>query len=195
MEEKKVNDEQIIRGLENWILHDCTAKQEDLVNALDLIKRLQGEKKELDESCELFKHFNEKHCETISEQKAEIERLTKNAKYWERKHCNAVREWEVEAYNRGLKIIELQKQVDELKEKLEIAEGTKNRLTIFDRIKIHDKAVKDTEKEIFEKIFEVLCCFSTQGKSKEYNEGYIQCLEEVDDRIQKLAKERGLEEV
>lgn len=46
------------------------------------------------------------------------------------------------------KAAELQKQVDELTERCEIAEGTKRRLTIFDRIAIHDKAVKDTAKEI-----------------------------------------------
>jgi hypothetical protein len=48
----------------------------------------------------------------------------------------------------------------------------------------------DTAREIFEKIFEVLCCFTTQGKSKEYNEGYIDCLAEVDKRLQNLAKEK-----
>lgn len=48
-------------------------------------------------------------------------------------------------------------------------------------------------KEIFEKIFEVLCCFTTQGKSREYNEGYIQCLEEIDKRIQGLAQKYGVE--
>lgn len=49
---------------------------------------------------------------------------------------------------------------------------------------------KDTAKKIFEKIFEVLCCFTTQGKSKEYTEGFIDCLEEVDKRLQNLAKEK-----
>ena len=52
---------------------------------------------------------------------------------------------------------------------------------------------KDTAKEIFEKIFGVLFCFTTQGKSEEYNEGFIQCLSEIDERIQKLAKEHGVE--
>lgn len=48
----------------------------------------------------------------------------------------------------------------------------------------------DTAREIFDKIFEVLCCFTTQGKSQEYNEGYIDCLAEVDKRLQNLAKEK-----
>ena len=51
----------------------------------------------------------------------------------------------------------------------------------------------DTAREIFEKIFEVLCCFTTQGKSKEYAEGFIDCLAEVDKRLQNLAKEYGVE--
>lgn len=41
------DDEEIVKGLENWILHDCTAKPQDLTNALDLIHRLQGENAEL----------------------------------------------------------------------------------------------------------------------------------------------------
>ncbi len=90
MEEKKLTDEEIVKALEHCGSQhhikgckDCPMKgiencyDEPLTdNALDLIHRLQGDKKELEESCELFKHFNEKHCETISEQKAEIERLT-----------------------------------------------------------------------------------------------------------------------
>lgn len=56
------------------------------------------------------------------------------------------------------------------------------------------QTIKDTAKEIFEKIFEVLCCFTTQEKSKEYTEGYIDCLTEIDKRLQNLAKEKyGIE--
>ena len=49
MEKKKLTDEEIAKGLENWILHDCTAKHEDLVNALNLIHRLQDENERLTE--------------------------------------------------------------------------------------------------------------------------------------------------
>ena len=59
----------------------------------------------------------------------------------------------------------------------------------------YKKGRKDSAKEIFEKIFEVLCCFTTQGKSKEYAEGFIDCLEEVDKRLQNLAKEKYSVEV
>ena len=46
-----------------------------LANAIDLINRLQSEKKELQESANLFNHFNEKLNGVIAEQKAKIERL------------------------------------------------------------------------------------------------------------------------
>ena len=59
-----------------------------------------------------------------------------------------------------------------------------------EREKLIGKTKSDTAREIFDKIFEVLCCFTTQGKSKEYNEGYIDCLSEVDKRLQNLAKEK-----
>jgi hypothetical protein len=58
---------------------------------------------------------------------------------------------------------------------------------------IQEQAEKDTAKKIFEKIFEVICCFSTKGKSEEYNKGYIDCLAEVDKRLQNLAQECGEE--
>ena len=58
-----------------------------------------------------------------------------------------------------------------------------------ERERLIGKTKSDTAKEIFEKIFEVLCCFTTQGKSEDYNEGYIDFLAEVDKRLQNLAKE------
>lgn len=79
------------------------------------------------------------------------------------------------------KTAELQKQVDELTKPLYDEDLFNLGYAI---------AVKDRTKEIFDKIFEVLCCFTTQGKSKEYNEGYIDCLAEVDKRLQNLAKEQ-----
>ena len=57
MKEKKLTDKEIVKGLKNWILHDCTAKQEDLVNALDLIHRLQSENAELKEDNESWKNI------------------------------------------------------------------------------------------------------------------------------------------
>lgn len=59
-----------------------------------------------------------------------------------------------------------------------------------ERERLIEKTKSDTAREIFEKIFEVICCFTTQGKSEDYNEGYIDCLAEVDERLQNLAKEK-----
>lgn len=52
------------------------------------------------------------------------------------------------------KFLEAKKEIERLTEELEIAKGTKNRLTISDRITIHDKAVKDTAKEILRTLIE-----------------------------------------
>lgn len=94
-----------------------------------------------------------------------------------------------------LKNAELQKQVDELKGDVISQTNYIERfeMDLLDYDFDIKKAVKDTAKEIFEKIFEALCVFSTQGKSEEYNEGFMQCLNEVDERVRKLAKERGVE--
>jgi hypothetical protein len=112
-------------------------------------------------------------------QKAEIERLKDEFKTdyrnsWKNKFFSALEE------NR-----ERQKQVDELKGKICELVANKCNLVVKEQ-----QSVKDTAKEIFEKIFEVLCCFTTQGKSEDYNEGYIDCLAEVDKRLQNLAKEK-----
>lgn len=88
--------------------------------------------------------------------------------------------------------LELQKQVNELK--AENTELYKEHTTLIaGSILQKEQVKKDTAKEIFYKIFELLCCFTTQGKSEDYNEGYIDCLAEVDKRLQNLAKEYGVE--
>lgn len=167
---------------EGVILYSADGSMVKLQDIVDLVRALQRENERLNdmkftqEHCDLYEE-NEWLKQTISgyaadqkvfvsgyqgtqkeneQLKAEIERLTEdnkrlnellvggtevidywNTKYLEEQHKNA----------------ELQKQVDELKERCEIAEGTKNRLTIFDRISIHDKAVKNTAKEIFAELF------------------------------------------
>lgn len=75
-------NEEVIRGIENWILHDCTAKPQDLTNALDFIYRLQSENERLKKHIKA-KEIADEHVRkmrstdlrTIAEQKAEIERL------------------------------------------------------------------------------------------------------------------------
>jgi hypothetical protein len=164
MEEKKLTDEEITKGLENWISHDCTAKQEDLVNALDLIKRLMSEKaeyerklangdlvpvKELVDKGELVSidWHNEQvlhDANVIEEQKEEIERLEKDVHDMSwiikiHKYCVGANHCK----NRSDGEFELQKQVDELKEKQVIE--CHGMLKGCDMVK---QAVKDTAKEI-----------------------------------------------
>ncbi len=43
-------------------------------------------------------------------------------------------------------------RIRQLENELEIAQGTKNRLTIFDRIEIHDRAQKETAKAILDEV-------------------------------------------
>lgn len=165
-----------------------------------LIHRLQDENKTL--KTELRKECEE-HEEFTKQAKEEIERLTEENGYLKQCADNFLADYQ-----------KAQKQVDELKEERDVFknlfEHCNNSSITIDQIiesmnsfyreqaehlaelKI-EQAVKDTAKEIFEKIFGVLFCFTTQGKSEEYNEGFIQCLSEIDERIQKLAKEHGVE--
>lgn len=96
--------------------------------------------------------------------------LQKEANDWELKYLNGKRDFE---YAQG--------QI----ERILIAEDLLKKELV--------KKESDTAREIFDKIFETLCCFTTQGKSKEYTEGFIDCLAEVDKRLQNLAKEYGVE--
>lgn len=52
---------------------------------------------------------------------------------------------------------------------------------------------KKTAKEIFEKIQERICVFTTEGKSDDYNDGYCQAIADIDERIQQVAKEYDIE--
>lgn len=99
----------------------------------------------------------------------------------------------------AFKMLALQKEANDWelkylngKRDFEYAQGQIERILIAEDLLKKQLAKKesDTAREIFEKIFEVLCCFTTQGKSKEYAEGFIDCLEEVDKRLQNLAKEK-----
>lgn len=83
-----------------------------------------------------------------------------------------------------LKNYELQKQVDEL---------LRDKGFLIADLANARQAVKDTAKEIFDSIFEVLCGFTTEGKSEEYNKGFLDAVSEIDERLQKLAKKKGVE--
>lgn len=56
-----------------------------------------------------------------------------------------------------------------------------------------DEVRKKTAKEIFDKIQEKICVFTTKGKSEHYNNGYCQAISDIDKRIQEVAEEYGVE--
>lgn len=45
-----------------------------------------------------------------------------------------------------------EERIAQLEKELEIAEGTKSRLTIFDRLKIHETAEKETAKKVLDEV-------------------------------------------
>ncbi len=73
--------------------------------------------------------------------------------------CKIVTELQKANYHKG-EVISYQaafgaqaaNRITRLENELEIAQGTKNRLTIFDRIEIHDRTQKETAKAIFEEL-------------------------------------------
>jgi hypothetical protein len=141
MDEKKLNEEDIINGLR------CMAGQKacDLCKYNDLAEQGDG-------TC--MNLVAEDTLELISEQKAEIERLTEEKKELEKtvndmswiikihKYCVGANHCQ----NRSDGEFELQKQVDELKEKQVIE--CHGMLKGCDMVK---QAVKDTAKEIYDK--------------------------------------------
>lgn len=167
MEEKKLTDEEIIKGLENWILHDCTAKQEDLINALDLINRLQAEKEELkNEYVKLDLECKELQAENAElksnkfgnwkvkfyKAQEEIERLTaeidRRREMMSRMDCNYATELH--------KNKELQKQMDELKGQNEwlTNENTYLKQCADAFLGDYKNSVKDTAKEILQELWD-----------------------------------------
>ena len=56
-----------------------------------------------------------------------------------------------------------------------------------------EQAIKDKAQGIFDRVFETICAFTTQGKSEEYNKGFLDAVSEIDERLQKLAKDEGAE--
>ena len=182
-ERKKLTNEEIIKDMERYIELGYTSTPAEVW--LDLIRRLQNDYSNLKERYVKVLGLNEK---VIAEQKVEIEWLAKV----EMDLIGKIADQKAEIERLTEEHAELQKQVDELKE--ENKKLYKENTTLIAGSILERKDIsKDTAKEIFEKIFEVLCCFTTQGKSKGYAEGFIDCLEEVDERIQKLAQECNIE--
>lgn len=74
-------------------------------------------------------------------------------------------------------------EIERLTTRCEIAEGTKHRLTIFDRIEIHDKAVKDTAKEILCELLDI------EVKDENYETFFL----DVCDKLERFAEKYGVE--
>lgn len=81
-----MTDEEIIKQYiadnEIYKRHGVVFKRVSTDTIIDLLHRLQDEKKGLQESADLFNHFNEKLNGVIAEQKAEIERLTEELDFY-----------------------------------------------------------------------------------------------------------------
>lgn len=154
--DKKLSDNEIVKALDNDCLcvvygvdcESCPLREKDckiLPEAIkDLIHRLQSENKELRTESDrmVAEHlaFTELAEKANEQQKAEIAEL--------KAQCSK------SSYRDSWKnkFFKAQEEIERLTEELEITKGTKNRLTIFDRIEIHDKAVKDTAKEILDEV-------------------------------------------
>lgn len=151
MEEKKLTDDTEINVgmIENAL--KCLAGQK----ACDLCVYDDRAMQDGERTC--INLVAEDTLDLINRLQEEIERLTEEKYQVEQnlKQCENGYELELHTARYDMrvnmeKVAKLQKQVDELTKRCEIAEGTKNRLTIFDRMAIHDKAVKDTAKKIYD---------------------------------------------
>lgn len=164
MEEKKLTDEEIVKSLECCAgLGRCT-QCPYFIKGIDCVNEQSHEKDILD-------FVNSLQSEN-AEQKAEIEKLHTLTDLQEA-DVNKLFE-----NNMGLR-----KEIERLTTRCEIAEGTKHRLTIFDRIEIHDKAVKKTAREIFDELVKDEHMFVD-----DYNKRWVAV-----EKIKELAKQRGVE--
>lgn len=150
MEENKLTDEKIVKALKctagimqvdcdycPFLINKFCSDTQLATATLDLIKHLQAENAEYERKLEDGEVCSmDWHDEQVLHANEEIENM------------QAVI-FGLEEEKRQLQI-----KVDALKERCEIAEGTKHRLTIFDRMEIYSKAVKDTAKEICDLILE-----------------------------------------
>lgn len=199
MEEKELTDEEIVKALDicfafKGCTNECPYFNKNGRNFCVEDKALYKDLKRI-----VLEH---------AEQKAEIERLTEDVKlandlYLERtkvledfrkknvelqsnikqleKDFAIQRDKKVEYYN---KCVELQKQVDELKNRFE----NKACCNMSENCSMIQKAVKDTSKEIFKDIFESLV-FGHPAPNEEYRNGYEQALYDYDEKLRKFAKE------
>ena len=167
MNEKKLTDEEIVKAILQSIEYSKTITYFDewgncksimMTDILEFINRLKEGRKTFfriakqrnEEKRELQKKIDEQQAEIEELRKAKVIHETVDYCYEYLKDAQA----EIERLSKKAVVLEVETnnqktEIERLTKELEIANGTKNRLTIFDRITIHDKAVKDTAKEIF----------------------------------------------
>ena len=195
MEEKKLTDEEIVKALEccanGGSQKDCDLcpigvikcfEQENLMPqlALDLINRLKEGRKTF---FRIAKQRNEEKRELekkVEELQTEIERLKEENEY-----LDMVAKQALTGYQNT------QVQVDELTEKLgKVLSGIKaDELLVAKGI---EQAVKDTAKEIFEKLLGYMGSQQQFCIVDEEHKTLIDC-DKLFDFVGKLAKEKGVE--
>ena len=206
MNYKELTDEELLKTMEFCIKKKECGKDCRLFNvqgcmwnmfnqSFQLIQRLQNKNKLLNISfkneCEEHKQFVKLAKQIDEQQKAENEWLTEELDFY--KGANRG----LESMNEQLiaetrKLLEekeeLQKQVDEAKECIELANKSLevNNKRYEERL---EQAVKDTAKEILYDI-KYGFVFGYKEKNEVYQEGYDQALEDYDNKLEKLFKER-----
>ena len=178
MEEKKLTDEVLVKALVLASEGFSNLYKGNLYkDTLDLIHRLQDEKKELENLCN----------KTYDDLTKEIERLTEREKFLENAWHTSIEH--TETVERGLNAsearnAELQKQVDALKDERENMQAE-----IMETEELRLQAVKDAAKEIFNGIIENFV-FVFIGASKDYEKGYMDALKDYDKQLRDFAKEK-----
>ncbi len=205
MEEKKLTVEAMIDSLKEMAIKFSkdTYVNRVLVNAINLIHRLQDENERLKDT------IGEQRW-NINDQKAEIERLTERKEFWENMHDKVCAQYEnledkTEEYENAItmkqyRIDELQKQVDELKERAKIDLEHER---VWGKIQTK-QVVKDTAKEICKAIHEdlqaTLCNLKyfitdieSQKTQEQQNIGIIKAQNAVSEFEKTIKKRYGVE--
>lgn len=193
MEEKKPTDEEIAKAILQQVEYNAgipyinewkQVKTIKFTEILDFIHRLQAEKEEQRKIIEYQDGLQDK----VDEQKAEIERLTRELDDTVSMNEMYIKEVEQNA--------ELQKQVDELTDKLgKVLSGIKmDELLVAKGIK---QAVKDTAKEILDDLRNIFIEQSSYGSDANQHIGYYDYevkMGLVIEQIEEYAKEKyGIE--
>ena len=174
MEEKKLTAEEIVKKLnyikEQYLSYiyndDDECKVLFVDDILDLINRLQTENAEQKKELARLKKFELYRIDEMKKQKAEIERLTE-----ENEHLDMVAKQALADYQNA------QVEVDELKVELQ---GQFNkgvncgfRMRKFQKSTVIKQAVKDTAKEIYGRVLELIPIWGGYQKFIDDFEGWL----------------------